>query len=407
MNAPVHSTRAGPALKALGEADPALAALSLWCRHRDGAGPAARTTGRTITYGPAFNDLVRGEQMGLAAHHILHVALCHSGRAAAMAARLGGTFDAALFNLAADAIVNEAVLQGGHILPRPRVELSGLVRETLGPKTPSTLADWDAERLYFKLTEDAASGKARRYGDANGFGADLDPNAAQTDDQDAGPADWQARMDRAMTEGRTAGRGIGRIAGLLGDVPKTDTPWERQLRNLVTRTLIARDAQPRLRPARRWLAADADARAHARPTPGFEAQITRRTDTARIVVLCDASASVSPMLRKRLGGELAGIVERSRAEVRLIVFDADIHVDQVLPAHDAPRALRALAFPDGGGTDLLPAFDAAMTPPPSAIVILSDLEAVVPPDPGIPVIWAVPARPSTPPPFGRLVILDG
>ena len=41
-----HSRRAGPALRALAEADPALAALSLWCRHRDGPGPVARTSGR-------------------------------------------------------------------------------------------------------------------------------------------------------------------------------------------------------------------------------------------------------------------------------------------------------------------------------------------------------------------------
>lgn len=406
MNLHRHSTRAASALTALSEVDPALAALSLWCRHRDGTGPAARTSGATITYGPAFGDLVRGEQMGLAAHHILHVALCHSGRASAMAARLGGAFEADIFNLAADALVNEAVLKGGHILPRPRVELAELVGTSLGPNAPKGLPDWDVERLYFKLIDDAASGKARKYGEENGFGADLNPDAQPTDDPEAGPADWQARIERAMAEGRTAGRGIGRVAGLLGDIPRTDTPWERQLRALVTRVLIDRVAPPRLKPARRWLAADADARANRRPTPGFEAQFTRLTDAPQIAVLCDASASVPPVLRKRFGGEIAGITERVGAGVRLIIFDTAIHTDTVLPTCDAPRALRDVTMPDAGGTSFAPAFEAAITPPPSIIVVLTDLEAEPPQDPRLPVLWAVPEAPARTPPFGRVLVLD-
>ncbi|MEO1238416.1 MAG: VWA-like domain-containing protein [Pseudomonadota bacterium] len=402
-----HSARAAPALTALTEADPALAALSLWCRHRDGAGPAAQTRGQTITYGPAFSDLRRSEQMGLAAHHILHVALCHSGRGAALAARLGGTFEDDLFNLVADAIVNETVLAGGHVLPRPRVELSGLLATAYGASGPVNLADWDVERLYFKLVEVDASGKARRYGEENGFGHDLQPEASGDDESVSNPADWTARVERALAEGRAAGRGIGRIAGRLGDIPKTDTPWERQLRGLISRVLMARDTRARLRPSRRWLAAEADARAHGRPTPGFDPQMTRLTDAPRIAVLCDASASVPPSLRQRFGGEVAGIAERVGAEVRLIIFDTDLHSDTVLPAFDAPRSLRALAFPDGGGTDFAPAFAAALTPRPSIIVALTDLEAELPPDPGhVPVIWALPGAPTTQPDFGHVVRLD-
>lgn len=406
MNAHRHSTRAAPALTALSEADPALAALSLWCRHRDGTGPAAHTAGSTITYGPAFNDLVRGEQMGLAAHHILHVALCHSGRASAMAARLGGAFEAELFNLAADALVNEAVLKGGHILPRPRVELPDLLGVSLGPDAPMSLADWDVERLYFKLVEDTASGKARQYGKETGFDVDLNPDAQLIDDPQDGPSDWQARVERAMAEGQAAGRGIGRVAGLLGDIPTTDTPWERQLRKLVTRVLIDRVAPPRLKPARRWLATDADARANGRPTPGFEAQHTRLSDAPQITVLCDASASVSPVLRKRFGGEIAGITARMGAEVRLIIFDTAVHTDKVLPTYDAPRTLRNLTMPDAGGTSYAPAFQAANAPPPSIIVVLTDLEAEPPQPPKAPVIWAVPETPSGPPPFGHVLVLD-
>jgi len=102
-----HSARAGRALQSLAETDPALAALSLWCDHRDG--DATRSSGVVITYGPDFTARPLHEQIALAAHHILHVALRHSARMQALATRFGPGFDAALFNLAADALVNEAL----------------------------------------------------------------------------------------------------------------------------------------------------------------------------------------------------------------------------------------------------------------------------------------------------------
>lgn len=46
------------------------------------------------------------EQGGLVAHHLLHVALRRSNRQAALTERLGVAFDATLFALAADGIVN-------------------------------------------------------------------------------------------------------------------------------------------------------------------------------------------------------------------------------------------------------------------------------------------------------------
>ena len=97
-------TRAARALAHLGEVDPALAVLSLWCRHRDGA--ETRTAGEVITYAPGFDTLGLPEQVGTVAHHVLHVALRHSARQAALAERAGPGFDPLLYGLAADGIVN-------------------------------------------------------------------------------------------------------------------------------------------------------------------------------------------------------------------------------------------------------------------------------------------------------------
>ena len=133
-----HSARATRALQALAEADPAFAALALWIDHRDAESPddapadtrldgdaqaPAWTDGRTIFYGPAFEDLAADVQMGVAAHQILHVALRHPARDRAMRLRLGEEADPRLFNIAADALVNETLVAAGYSVPRPCVLL--------------------------------------------------------------------------------------------------------------------------------------------------------------------------------------------------------------------------------------------------------------------------------------------
>jgi predicted metal-dependent peptidase len=158
-----HSARATRALRKLGELDPAFAALALWCAHRDGetGGPAARTDGATIWYGPAFAALPLHEQVGLAAHHVLHVAFRHAPRAAAMWERFGDGFDAELYNLATDAIVNETLGLAGYALPRPCATLTGLVEAALGERTTpeAAVGRWDAEALYLRLAARPAGGR--------------------------------------------------------------------------------------------------------------------------------------------------------------------------------------------------------------------------------------------------------
>jgi predicted metal-dependent peptidase len=399
-------------LRALAEADPAIAALSLWCAHRDGSETA--TKGETITYGPAFETMPLHEQMGLAAHHVLHVALRHSARAAALEARLGEGFDAALFNLAADALINEAVLAGDHALPRPAVLATALIGQALRQKLTGAdvLGEWDAERLYFALRGQGGDGtgregEAQAYAQSQDFEADLEKEAGTGEEGDAvqDAARWRQHLTRAMDAGRSAGRGIGRIGHRLADVAQPRVPWEQMLRRLLSQAVMQAPQQSPNRPSRRWIAGTAQALQARTPEPGFEAGYKPRTDVPSIAIAMDASSSIDDARLSMFWAEVTGIARRMRAELHLMVFDDAIRhrarIDPTVTHVPLPE------LPRGGGTAFVPVILEAQELGVSALVILTDLEGDAGPPPrGLPVIWALPEAGATEPPFGRLIDLS-
>ena len=399
-------------MRALAEADPAIAALSLWCAHRDG--PQTATMGETITYGPAFDGLPLHEQMGLAAHHILHVALRHSARAAALDARLGGGFDAEIFNLAADALINEAVLAGDHALPRPAVLAVDLIKQSLGRETTSTeaLDEWDTERLYFALQGQGGDGvgeegAAQAYAQAQEFDADLEQDAGTGEEGDTvqDAARWRQHITRAMDAGRSAGRGIGRIGHRLADLAEPRVAWEQVLRRLLTQAVMQTPQHSPQRPARRWIAGTAKALRAGTLEPGFEAGFRPRTDVPRIAIAMDASSSIDDARLAMFWSEVTGIARRMRAELHLMVFDDEIrHSARVDPT---ATQMPLPELPRGGGTAFVPVIAQAQQLGVAALVIFSDLEGDAGPPPRrLPVIWAVPDGAIIHPPFGRLIDLS-
>ncbi|RBI85161.1 hypothetical protein DRV85_10950 [Rhodosalinus halophilus] len=403
----VHSERAGQALAHLGEADPALAALALWIAHRDGA--PMRSDGATIYYDAGFALRPLPEQVGLAGHHILHVAFRHTPRMAAMQEREGARFDARRFNLAADVIVNEALLAAEHALPRPAVRLSDLLALLGEPAeaAATALADWDVERLYLALgaREAQGGGETESYARAKAFAPDLAPDADRGG-EDPEAADWQGHLSRALEAGRQAGRGIGRLAGALGDLPAPHVPWERQLRGLVARALGHRPQHAPARPARRWIAREAQARAAGSPTPGFEPALARDGARPRIAVGLDTSGSVEDDMLTLFAAELAGLAGRTGAETHLLAFDETVQETRLLPPTGIAAALRARPLRRGGGTSFVEVLTQAEALRPAITVVLTDLDGVFPPRPGTPVVWATPHAPLAPPPFGRVLVMD-
>lgn len=404
-----HSARAARALAHLAEVDPALAVLALWCRHRDGPG-ATETRGDLITYGPGFDSLGLPEQVGLAAHHVLHVALRHSERQAGLAERLGAGFDPALYGLAADAIVNETLILAGHALPRPAVTLTELLAQAglPAPGAIAALARWDAERLAMALhAEEGRARRARDWGRSRGFAVDLGPAERGAGGQGPTAADWRNHVLRAMDAGRRAGSGIGRLGAVLADLSPEAVPWEVHLRGLLARALTDRPHPSWRRPAGRWLAGMDHAARTGGPAPVFEPGRARQDHRPRVVIGLDTSSSIDGLTLRLFAAEAEGIARRTGAEVHLLAFDEAVHAQARLDpgGWDGLRA----GLRTGGGTDYADLFARAARLAPSILVVLTDLDAPLPPAPRCPLLWAIPAAaPPVDPPYGRVLrIGDG
>ncbi len=401
-----RSTRAERALAHLDEVDPALAALSLWCHHRDGIGDT-RTHGDSIIYGPCFTQFGLAEQVGLVAYHVLHVAFRHSSRQAGLAERLGSKFDASLFGLAADGIINETLIPAGHAVPGPAVLLTDLLHQIDKPAVSAVaaLGEWDTDRLAMYLQSDPQRGqKARDYGTAQEFAQDLSLGTPDDTGEDRSVADWRNHVLRAIEAGRKAGSGTGRLGGILADLSPSTTPWEVELRGILARALTDAPRVSHRRPSSRWAAMVAQAQASGAPEPVFEPGRARDAMRPRIVVGMGTSSSIDAMTMLLFYAETEGVSRRTGAEVHLLAFDEAVHETRRLDG-TGWRSLRVMDLRTGGGTDFAPVMEAAARLQPSILVMLTDLDAPFGPPPAFPVLWAVPGRVMPDAPFGRVLMI--
>ncbi|ULB09542.1 VWA-like domain-containing protein [Cereibacter azotoformans] len=430
-----HSRRAGAALRRLSEEDPALGALALWCPHRDSdeRAQAAWTDGRSIFYGRGFEDLAPHEQVGLAGHQVLHLALRHGPRAQEMRSRFGDRYDDELFNIACDAILNQTLVEAGHCIPRPAILLPDLLKAALPEETRT--CQWDAEGLYIRLQSDSSrAGKGKGGGDGKGkgsddsenarrdaaeaakefarqkgFDADLEPCPGPVEgDEDECPdaSDWQDRITRAMEAGRSAGRGIGTLSHKLLDLPQVGLPhWERLLRRMISKAVTQVPRPDWGVPARRWLAADSVARAEGRYQPPFQPSRRPERNRIRVAIGVDTSTSIDDARLSLFAAQVAGIGRRTGAEVHVLAFDTVVSGHTKMQGMAWESEIQRVSFARGGGTDFRPVIQSALELDPSVIVMLTDLDGPCGPAPKVPVIWAVPQDDAPEPPFGRVISL--
>ena len=398
--------RASTALMHLGEIDPALSVLALWSVHSDGA-EATQTSGNRIAYGPEFMSFTLAEQVGAVAHHVLHVALQHSERYSVIRERLGEDFDADLFGLAADSIINETLLQAGHGIPRPAVVLTELLEE-IGDPAPgpvAALSEWDTEALAMHLHANRERrGKASKYQKRKAFSNDVSPESAKSGEgTERSRLDWRNHMVRAMEAGRRAGVGIGRLGTILADLAPPEIPWEVRLRGLLSKALSQFPEPHHKRPAARWIAASEDARRHKRAAPGYVPGLARSVSRSRVVVGLDTSSSIDEAILKMFFSEALGVSRRAGAETYLLAFDEEVHFQTALSVHQSPFSGWSVRV--GGGTNFAPLIEEAEKLDPSILVIMSDGDGPSGRPPKYPVLWAVPGNAPVELPFGAMLRL--
>lgn len=343
----------------------------------------------------------------MAAHEIMHVALQHIPRAQKLRERYGPRYSNRIFNIAADELVNETLIQTGYSLPESRVELTKMI-EIIGSddKPQEALIKLDTEQLFVALLEAAELHGPQIF---NTFPSQAD--VLQGDPPGAAnallSAKWAQRLDCALKAGQMAGRGVGQMMSQIGDLPKTTTPWEVILRRMVTKAVTFRPEYSFSAPTRRWLALDAQARHADIATPGFEPGIRQAAlKRGRVAACVDVSGSISQAMLDRFGGEIDAISRKTGSQITLIVFDHGIQMVKELGGDNLGAELLSLRFKGGGGTSFVEPLEEAVKHDPSIIIVLTDLYGPFgQAPPSVPVVWASTGATQNAAPFGKTIYL--
>jgi predicted metal-dependent peptidase len=208
----LYQHRATRAIQRMVEFAPSTGGLALWVRHQDVPAdidaPPAMTDGNTVYYGVAFDDLQLPEQVGLVAHEVLHVALCHPQRFLDLQ-RLLGDVDLQLFNICADAIVNSTL---GHLswlrLPPSSVFLDQLLASALDLKedVETALLRWDVERLYRAIDDRRMPDQSTQKQSGNNSQSNAKSSSGQSKDRNPSQAATEQRHVRTREDGKRSAK---------------------------------------------------------------------------------------------------------------------------------------------------------------------------------------------------------
>jgi predicted metal-dependent peptidase len=400
----------GPDLRDAIEAMPGLGGVALWVKFLDSDDPEliACTDGIHVEAGPLYEKYDDVERRFIVLHELLHVALAHPARGREMERRTED-FDAQLYNVACDAIINASLdgVRGAHV-PDGAVTLEDVLallgRWKKDDSPAEVVRQWSSEALYHLLAKNREQIDLRALNSNTGFnGKDLASAVGNSKPAGAGSDEdeiraWGARLKTAR----------GSLAGVFNrlarELPKVKTPWERMLRDLLFRHARRKHRPGPSRPTRRWLALEGDLRQRDGVDLPFECA-TRAARTGRIALAVDTSGSIDGQLLKRFAAEVAAVLVQTEPLLRLIVCDAGVHQVQDFSGKDGAKLLRNFVFRGGGGTDFKPAIAEAEKWKPDLLIYLTDIEGDTGAEPAFPVLWAVPEGKADAP-WGKMVDLS-
>ncbi len=393
---------------------PGFAAIALWVPHRfrDTEQYIARTDGRSIEAGQKFFDKYDGrEQAFIFMHEVLHVALRHVARG--HRAWSVSSAHALVWNLSCDAIINRALEKMSWIkAPKDGVTFESLLsKEELEARPPQ---NWSAEALYHRLLEKIGFPADKKswdkwlddYIEKHGLPKPEDLGRGTGGDEEDGDLMselasrvWASRLARAQAGDRPGGL----LRELVGDFPVVKTPWPQILRAFLQDAVMPTTRENFNRPGRRVLSLDSDF---------FEPSFQSEKGVRRIGVAIDTSGSIDEKILLRFAGEIEAVQKRTGAELYLVVCDAEVTGEFLVPAHGKTFTQRyktgELQFRGGGGTDFSPALAKLNKSNVKIGLYLTDMRGNFGSEkPKMPFVWCSTSEESEPPPgFGRVIYLD-
>jgi len=325
------------------------------------------------------------EQVAIAIHEALHVALRHVQRGDAVELREGPAFLPKLWNIACDVIVNQSI-RVCHWCELPEdvwLPEHCLSKEQLEAR-PAQL--WTAEELYQALKQSQPDSPPGRVLASDLAGAGHTDVFSNQETMEEGI--WRERLVRAQA-GSSPSSVLRRISA---DIPKPAVRWESILRNFLVARLMPLTESSWARPSRRTLALGQQA---FWMEPGIE----RQRGLRRAGVVIDTSGSINDQLLSQFLSEISSLIVKTRCEVVLVDCDASV---QQVSVHRNP--IRGYTAKGGGGTDFRPAVDLLCNTPLDVAVYFTDLEGAFPDKkPPFPFLWL--ATHDLAVPFGTKVLL--
>jgi len=309
---------------------PFIGSLLLKCdiRVTDSIDTAAVDKGKTMYINPQwFSSLSVKDQVTVLSHEALHLAFRHTSRMEKIARDSSEQY---LYNVAADAVVNEILLLHGYQLPMYSITMDELSRY-LG-RTKEEIRKLSVEPIY-KLLLDKMKDKKLSVG----FHEDLKPelgggeNGGHGKDSESGMDEyWRDALYKAYTATRQAGSlpvGVERFFDFLR--PKVN--WRTLLREVLSSGFGSKVVSTYIRPSRKH-----------EDLPGL-----RRFSMNNIWILADMSASIKDEEVSQFATEVLGVARNFNVTVRVVSWDVKPQHTTIIRSVGDMKKLR---LKGGGGT---------------------------------------------------------
>ncbi len=325
--------------------------------------PTACTNGLILKWNPQwFLSLAPQDRVFVLAHECWHVAYDHMGRREDR--------DPRIWNAAADHAINLDLKANGYLISTDHL-------------ADPRFRGMSAEQIYNILIQEKDPSDPSELP----FGEDFEPAETVEERQQV-----QAGLVRAVTAARMnneAGDLPGEITQLIDKLLNPKLPWHQVLRRFLTD--ISSTERTWRKPNRRY-------QDMYLPSDGGDEGLMH------LMYAMDVSGSMTDGQLQVLNTELSWI-QKSLNPERMTVVSFDTEVQDTWE-FVRDQTFEQLEIHGRGGTCLEDLWRLVKEQRSTALVVFSDLECSIPPNPGIPVIWVCMDNKRRHVPYGRIIHVD-